>query len=94
MHKCIRVLTHAYTHTYTHSLTPPTPPLALVWLYALDRGGDMSASITMSNNTISSSPYNALFLVGNSISGLKVEDTVIDGAKSFAFQLRGTRGPG
>ena len=42
-----------------------------LWFYALDGGGEMSGNIKVSDMIITNSPYNAIFLIGNSISGLE-----------------------
>ena len=45
--------------------------IGALWFYALDGDGTMNGNVIVSDTLIIDSPYNAIFLIGNSISGLQ-----------------------
>lgn len=74
--------------------------IGAMWFYGLDQGGKMSGVISVKDSEIHDSPYNALFVVGNEVTGLSFDNITVDGVGGgpgvgggFVLQFRGNNGP-
>ena len=64
-----------------------------MWFYGLDGGGTMTGDIEIQDNVVQDSPQAALFVIGNTVSGLTFNNLTVDGAGTFVLQFRGLKGP-
>jgi hypothetical protein len=67
--------------------------LGAIWFYALDDGGTMTGTINVEDNMIVDSPQAALFILGNTVSGISFTNLTIDTAATFVLQFRGIKAP-
>ncbi len=57
-----------------------------MWFYALD--GDISGKIVVRDTEINDSPYNAIGVIGNGVSGLDIKDVTVKNVGTFVFQAQ------
>eukprot|EP00039_Didymoeca_costata_P022688 m.5007 g.5007 ORF g.5007 m.5007 type:complete len:920 (-) comp3164_c0_seq1:18-2777(-) len=64
-----------------------------LWFYALDGAGIMDGEINIVDTIIADSPYNAIFLIGNTIKNINFHNVSVNNAQQFVLELRGTKAP-